>query len=191
MAVQLERVAETNQYHFTVEQYEQMVKTGILHEEERIELLEGEIAPMSTIGWPHSFCVNRLISIFSPYQSQSLLIWSQSPLRFSNSEPAPDFAVIRLRPNLSPSTPPTPADVLLLVEVAESSLGRDRGRKMRLYAREGIPEYWIVNLNDSVIEVYSECVAGEYGVLRIAKPGEVLSLPSELGGAVAVDAILG
>lgn len=175
----------------TTIEYESMIEGGILNEEDRVELLEGEIVEMSPIGWAHSFCVNRLISIFSAYLGQSLLIWSQSPIRLSdNSEPQPDFALIKARPDLSPESPPMPADVLLLVEVADSSLDKDRGRKLRIYAKEGITDYWIVNIPDEAIELYSSPAAGRYAISRIAKRGETLPLPVGLAGTVRVDDIL-
>lgn len=192
MATKLEATVSTATYRFTIEQYERMVKTGIIQEEERVELLEGEIVKMSSIGWSHAFTLNRLILLFSPYQNESALIWSQSPIRLGdNSEPQPDFALIKPRPDLSPDSPPTPDDVILLIEVADSSLGRDRGWKMRLYAREGIAEYWIVNLQDSVVEVYSSRSGNEYTATRIAKPGDKLLLPGGLTGSIAVHDIFG
>jgi len=182
----------TGRKMITTAEYELMVEEGILSEEDRVELLEGEIVEMSPIGWAHSFCVNRLISIFSAYLGQSLLIWSQSPIRLTdNSEPQPDFALIKSRPDLSPASPPTAVDVILLVEVADSSLDKDRGRKLRLYAKDGTTDYWIVNIPDGIIEVYSKPMAGKYGKSHIAKRGETLPLPAGLTGTVKVDDILG
>jgi Uma2 family endonuclease len=83
-----------------------------------------------------------------------------------------------------------PDDTLLIVEMADSSIREDRGRRRSRYAKAGIPEYWIVNLQDDVIEVYSEPVGAGYSTTRLAKPGEVLPLPGGLSGQIAVDTVL-
>ena len=100
-------------------------------------------------------------------------------------------SLLRLRPDLSPKSPPTAADVLLVVEVSDSSVAYDRSVKRRLYAEAGIPEYWIVNLQDQVIEVYSNPVKGEYKRAKQAKRGATLPLPGGLAAVIQVSDILG
>lgn len=110
-----------------------------------------------------------------------------------HSRPQPDVAVLKWRDDLYYSAPPVAHDVLLVIEVADTSLAGDRGRKLGRYAGAGIPEYWIVNLQARVVEVYSgvQADAARYTTERTAYGGETLTLPAGLEGAISVDAIFG
>lgn len=140
---------------FTVEQYYQMVVSGILTECDRVELIEGEIVQMSPIGRNHAVCVDRLTRVFARALPEEVTLRVQNPVRLSDrSEPEPDFAILRGQPGDYLSGHPMPKDVLVLIEVSDSTIEYDREVKAPLYAREGIPELWIIDLNEFKIEVY-------------------------------------
>src|SRR3982751_959748 len=139
---------------FTVEEYYEMARVGILKPDERVELLDGEIVRMNAIGSPHAWCVKRLNRTFSVFDDRCL-VSVQDPLRLDvRSEPEPDIAVIRQ--DAPQDRHPGPAAALLVVEVADSSISVDRRRKRPMYARAGIPEYWVVDLNADRVEIYRD-----------------------------------
>ena len=149
MAVSVERARRL----FTIEEYERMVAAGILAREERIELIDGEIVEMSPIGDPHAAFVANLTHLLVHAVGDRARVWVQGPIRIPpRSVPQPDLALLRPRSYVRQSA--TVADVLLVVEVADTSLHYDRGVKLRLYARAGVPEYWIVDTNAETLEVY-------------------------------------
>jgi Uma2 family endonuclease len=125
---------------FTVEEYHRMAEAGILSEDDRVELIEGELVTMSPIGSRHAACVARLTALLFPVGGRGIL-WVQNPIRLgARSEPQPDVALLRYRPDFYASAHPGPEDVLLVVEVAETSADADRSLKIPLYARYGIPK---------------------------------------------------
>lgn len=191
MAIQQTEQIQIKRRLFTFGEYERMIEAGILQEDERLELIRGEIVKMPPIGFEHGFGVAHVNQVFSKLVGDRALIWPQGPILLpDNSRPEPDTVLLRPRPDLSPKSPPTAEDVILLVEVAQSSAKYDRNTKGPLYAQAGIPEYWIVNLPDGVIEVFTEPSEGVYKQTRKAKRGDTLVLPVELG-TVQVDDILG
>jgi Uma2 family endonuclease len=143
--------------HFSLEHYEHMVEVGAFagEYERRLELLRGEIREMSPIGFVHSQVVTLLTDwSYDVVPRERMVIRIQNPVRIplSESEPEPDLVWVKRR--TSANHHPQPEDVLLLVEVADTSLESDRGEKREIYAESGVPEYWIVNLIDQQIEVY-------------------------------------
>ncbi|MGI8549622.1 MAG: Uma2 family endonuclease [Dehalococcoidia bacterium] len=138
---------------FSIEEYQRMGKFGILHEDERIELIEGEIVRMAAIGSRHVGTVNRLNRDFSRQAGELLLVSVQNPIVLpGDSEPEPDIVLLRPRADDYINVLPGPGDILLVVEVADSSIGYDRRRKLPLYAAAGIPELWIFNLTRNRLE---------------------------------------
>jgi Uma2 family endonuclease len=185
MVVQIERIL------FTADQYEKMIEAGILEEGDNVELLRGEIVRMAPIGLRHAGCVARLVAIFTARLGPSVIVWPQNPIRLmDDTEPEPDVALLKPSANFYSKTRPGPQDILLLVEVADSSLEKDQMMKVPLYAQAGIEILWIVNLIEDVVEVYSTPVAGTYTELRRASRGETLSLPFAERITIAVDEIL-
>lgn len=187
MAVQIERRL------FTLDEYEGLIAAGVFGEEERLELIRGEIVKISPINYPHALCVARLTTLFVISTVDRAFVWPQNnPLRISDhSRPEPDLTLLRWRDDLYAYQPPVVAeDVLLVVEVADTSLPYDRRVKGPLYAEAGIPEYWLVNLRDQVIEIYTDPVEGKYRQTRKARRGEILPLPGGLPGTIEVSAIL-
>jgi Uma2 family endonuclease len=176
MAVEtLQTAVPLTQRRFTVAEYDQMIEAGILTEDERIELIEGMIAEMSPIGVRHARCIRRLIALLSSHIGQSAILDIQNPIHVSDySEPQPD--AVLLKPNAEYYTGhPTPADVLLLIEVADTSLEYDRAVKTPLYALAMIPEVWVVSLADETVNVYTEPADGVYRTIRTLKRGDTLT----------------
>ncbi len=132
-------------HRFTVEQYHEMIEHGIFKEDEPIELIRGEVVRKLPIGNPHAAVVNRLNRLLSKLIQDEAMISIQNPIWLADSEPEPDVAILIYREDLYASRRPGAADVLLLIEVADSSLAYDRDIKGSVYAEAGIGEYWIVN----------------------------------------------
>jgi Uma2 family endonuclease len=142
---------------FTVDEYYQMAAAGILHEDDRVELIEGEIVQMAPIGSHHAGCVDRLNRFFVLHVSDQAIVRIQNPVRLNNrSEPQPDMSLLAPRPDFYTTGHPGPQDVLLVVEVADTSVGFDRGTKIPLYGRARIREAWLVHLTEGHIEVYRQ-----------------------------------
>ena len=151
-------LTQTRQRLFSVDDYYAMAEAGILAPDERVELLDGEIIKMAPIGGRHANCVGQLTDLMSAVGRRAL-VWVQNPVRLdTGSEPQPDLMLIKRRGYSSAH--PGPGDVLLLIEVSDTTIDLDRSDKLPLYARVGIPEVWIVNLPDECVEVYTE-PAGE------------------------------
>ncbi|HET7087775.1 MAG TPA: Uma2 family endonuclease [Anaerolineae bacterium] len=170
MAVQLQRKL------FTIDEYQQMIQAGVFHEDDRLELIEGEIAEMSPISPKHAGCVNRLADLFYDRLRRRAIIAVQNPVRVNQrSEPQPDVALLRPRPTYYGNLHPAPEDVLLIVEVSDTSADYDRDVKMPMYAKAGIPEAWLVSLADGWMEVYREPSPVGYKSIRRVLPGETVS----------------
>ncbi len=152
---------------FTVEEYCAMAEAGILAEDERLELLDGEIILMPPINPPHESGTDQLTGqLLYPLYGRALVRVQGSIMLDDSSLPQPDLAVLRLRDNYQRERA-TAADVLLVIEVADSSLRRDRELKLPHYAAAGIPEVWIANVPARQVEAFSDPVDGVYQSRRI------------------------
>ncbi|MEM6329649.1 MAG: Uma2 family endonuclease [Planctomycetota bacterium] len=165
---------------FSLAQYEHMVACGAFgHPHQmRVELLNGEIVEMSPIGYEHADVVAILVDWATRGMDRSrLMVRPQSPIRLpdSRSAPEPDVAVVKRQSYRTQH--PGPDEVLLVIEVADSSLGYDRGEKLAAYAAAGIPGYWVVNLVDRRLEVYREPAGQAYGVKTVHAAGELAPAP--------------
>jgi len=148
---------------FTVEEYERMAQADILTAAERVELLNGEIVEMSPIGTHHAACVNRLNKLFSQLVGENALVSVQNPIRLSDrSQPQPDLTLLQPRSDFYATAHPQPKDVLLIVEVADTSADYDRQVKIPLYVDAGIVEVWLVDLGVQSLEVYRQPSANGY-----------------------------
>jgi Uma2 family endonuclease len=157
---------------FTVAEYEQMVSAGVLHEDDRLELIEGEIVEMSPIGGLHMQVVNLLTQLLIQQLQGRAVVSVQNPIRLNKSEPQPDFAL--LRPQAARrAIVPSATDVLLVIEVSDTTIEHDRHTKARLYATNGVPETWLINLPEQTIEIYREPVAGRYRSAQTLSGAEV------------------
>ena len=186
MAVQLLR------RRFTADEYHRMGQVGILAEDDRLELLEGEIVEMAPIGSKHQATVDRLNALFSRRLADSATVRVQGPVRLGgDSEPQPDVSLLRLRPDFYQFGHPGPGDVLLLVEVSDTSTEYDREVKVPLYARHGVAEVWLVGLETETVEVYRGPAAQGYQNVSQSVRGQGLSPEFFPGLELAVDDILG
>lgn len=179
-------------YQFNVAEYYRMAETGILKEGDRVELIEGEVIEMSPIGKRHASCVARLTALFGRLFGARAVLWVQNPIRLSDfSEPQPDVTLLKARADFYAQAQATPGDVLLVVEVADTTLAYDRGVKVPLYARAGIPEVWVVDLQQERIEIYSQPAGGQYGQTLTVGRGESFASPTVAGLRLAAEDILG
>ena len=175
---------------FTAEQFFQMIATGILTKDDHVELLEGEILEMTRIGLGHTACTANLVQIFILGIEGRAIVWPSGTIHLSDrSAPQPDLAVLRPNARKYRDAYPMPEDVLLLVEISDSSLRRDRELKLPLYARAGIQEYWIVDAQDEVVDVYASPTNLNYASARTFRRGEFISPAAFPDLAIAVDDI--
>ena len=153
-----------------------MAEVGILEPDERVELIEGEIIVMPPIGPEHAWNVDFASDFITRRLDERLIVRSQNPVRLSdNSEPEPDIAIMLRRPEGYGTAHPTPADVLLIIEVADSSLTYDRNTKAHIYGRSGVPETWVRNLPEDCIERFTEPGADGYAQHTVHRRGETLT----------------
>jgi Uma2 family endonuclease len=162
---------------FTLDEYHRMGETGILHEDDRVELIEGEIVEMSPIGSRHAATVARIHAFFATRLASRTVVWGQNPvvLRTLVSEPQPDVMLLAFRPDFYAGALPELGDVHLLIEVADSSLPYDRRTKLPLYARAGISEFWLVDLDSQRVELHRRPVAARYVDVRLPARSEPFS----------------
>ncbi len=177
---------------FTVEEYHRMVEAGILGEDDRVELIEGEIIEMPPISSAHAGCVDRLAMRLMEGLRRRAIVRVQGPIRLGErSEPMPDLALLRPRADFYASAHPGPEDVWLVIEVAETSGAYDRERKLPLYGRAGIPETWVVDLEREEVVVGRDPSPEGYRTLCIARRGETLAPLAFPDLILSVDEILG
>ncbi|MGI9035429.1 MAG: Uma2 family endonuclease [Pyrinomonadaceae bacterium] len=152
---------------FTIGDYHKMIDAGVFIGNSNWELVEGEIVKKMTVGDYHISCVNRLNYLFSLKLAGKAIVSVQNPVVISEiSEPEPDIALLKFREDFYASGKATAKDVLLLVEVSDSTAGYDRQTKTRIYAEAEIAEVWLVNLPRQIVEVYDEPAGGKYKVVR-------------------------
>lgn len=186
MATQVERRL------LTVEEYDCMVEAGMLWEDSRVELIGGELVRMAAIGRRHAGSITVLNQSLVPKLLGVAILRVQLPVAIPrHDEPEPDITIARSHPDFYRSGHPTPADVLLLIEVSDTTLAYDRGVKLRVYASAWIPEVWVVNLVEDVIERYAEPDGVRYrSVARFGRGERVTSVVLPTIG-LPVDEVLG
>ena len=163
-------------WRFNVDDYYAMAEAGILSHDERVELVNGEIVEMSPIGKRHRSSVYALGHLLSLQLGDQAIVGVQNAVHLDNCrEFQPDVTILRSSDDFYLSDPPGPRDVLLLIEVSDSSLSYDRDVKLSLYAGAGIPEFWIVNIPNGVVEVYTDPSDGEYRTRRVYAADESVS----------------
>lgn len=153
---------------FTVDEYYKLAEVGILKDTDKVELIDGRIINKNAITSQHAGMLNRLTRKFIELLSDKFIVRNQSPIRLNNqSEPEPDVTITKYCRNNYFDNHPTPEDVLVVVEVSDSTLEKDRTIKVPLYAMANIPEYWIINLVDKQIEIYRQPKKGAYHFKQI------------------------
>lgn len=175
MSAIVQELAEVNveRLKWNVRDYERLIQTGFFGEDERIELISGELVTMPPISSGHSGHVKRLNRVLANKLGARATIGVQDPIRLDDeSEPQPDFSILKPRADDYTDSHPTPSDVFWLIEVAETSVDYDRKTKARLYARAGITELWVVDLRANQIEVFREPSPEEYRAHQIFARGD-------------------
>ncbi len=162
---------------FTLDEYHRMGATGILGPDDRVELIEGEIIEMAPIGSRHAAVVARIQHAFSSRLGSRAIVWVQSPLQLPghHSEPVPDVVLLEPRADFYAGGLPGPADVRLVVEVADSSLLYDRRTKLPLYARAGLAEAWLVDFDAGRVEMHRGPGGAGYRRVAVPRPDERFS----------------
>jgi Uma2 family endonuclease len=174
-------------YKLSIDKYEQMIRAGILTENDRVELIRGELLDKMPVGEAHVEVVNRLNRLFAKLLDESVTVSVQNPLVLADSEPEPDIALYTRRGGGKAR----PGDVHLVVEVADSSLEFDRTVKLPLYAESGIREYWIVNLLDEQIEVYRQPqLDGTYSQSKVLRASDTIEPLAFAGISLLASGIL-
>ena len=177
---------------FSVEEYHQMVRARILKEDDRMELIEGEIIEMTPIGPRHAVCVAGLTEHFVRSLSTRAVVWAQSPIHLGPySEPQPDVALLQPPRTRYGNAHPGPEDIFLVIEVADTTVDGDRDRKIPLYARAGIREVWLVDLPAQAIEVYRGPAPDGYRSVQTLRRGRTLTPEAFPDLSLTVDDILG
>lgn len=180
---------------FTVEDYHRLTALGFLGEDDHIELIRGELIEMAARGAAHESCITRLLRVLPGIVGDRATLRCQSPIVLSfDGEPEPDFSILRNREDDYGTAHPTPEDVMMVMEVASSSLDYDREVKLPLYAEAGISHYWIFNLYDRHLETYSEparLASGQFDYLdrRIVTLGNDVALPAFPEQAISLDLV--
>jgi Uma2 family endonuclease len=176
---------------FSVDEYYQMIELGMLKNYEKAEIIEGELIKKMTIGDRHAAIVNSLTRFFVKNVSDDVLVSVQNPVRLSDyNEPEPDVVLADLR-KYDGKRHPRPSEIILIVEVSDSTLKYDRDVKLALYAEAEVPEVWIVNLPNDIIEVHQKPSVGIYQLAKIFKRGETVESEVLFGLSIAADDILG
>ena len=177
---------------FSVKEYYLMAEAGILSPRDRVELIDGEIVQMAPIGSYHAACVDTLSNLFKEMLGRRVIVRVQNPVRLGErSEPEPDVALLRPRADAYRDAHPGPDDVMLIVEVSHSTVEYDRDVKTPLYAEAGIPELWLVNLDEDHIDGLSDPDGAGYRTARRYARGERIAPALLPDAALDVSEILG
>ncbi|MBF2028246.1 MAG: Uma2 family endonuclease [Oscillatoriales cyanobacterium C42_A2020_001] len=168
---------------FTLDEYHRLIELGFLTKRDRVELIRGELVQMVAKGTPHSVCNTALLYELLPVLAGRALVRNQEPVILPlDSEPEPDFAIVRLRADSYLNSHPYPEDIHLLIEVSDSTLSYDQTTKLAVYAENNIQHYWIVNLIAHQLERYSQPFRNEsgesgYRIRQIALRNETVAIP--------------
>lgn len=150
-------------HRFTVDDYYRMAEAGILQPDQRVELLDGQVVEMTPIGRRHAACVDRLTDLFTDMRRGRAVVRVQNPIRLDqHSEPEPDVTLLKPRDDYYAEREPHAYDVLLLIEVCDTTLAKDRDIKLPLYAKAGVVEVWLADLESRAIHVHREPGDGRY-----------------------------
>ena len=185
-------VVEIRRWQFTVADFARMGEAGIFAEDDRVELIDGEVRAMSPIGPRHAAIVKRLNALLSRQVADRAIISVQDPIQLTDySEPLPNIAVLRPRADFYAYAHPVSADVLLVVEVAETSLAYDREEKIPRYAREFIPEVWLIDVVEATVTQYLQPDGARYRGEQTIERGRTLLSPTVSGLQLSIDALFG
>lgn len=192
-AVELEKISSVKKpKRFRVEEFHKMMEAGILPEESGWEIIDGYVIDKMTIGSKHAGTVKRLNKSMSDLLGDTAIVSIQDPIHIDDyNEPEPDVALLKPRQDFYVQSHPMPEDVLLVVEVSDSTVEYDRLIKKAIYAEAGIQEFWLVNFQDNTVECYSQPKNGSYRLAKILERGETIKSNSIENLVLQVDEILG
>lgn len=184
-------MSEPARHRFAVDDYHRMVEAGVLGPDDRVELIEGEVVEMAPIGSRHAGCVMRLDRFFQRRLGDEAIVCVQNPVRASDlSEPQPDVVLLRPRSDDYTSANPAPAEVLLVIQVADTTAAWDRDVKLPLYATAGVIEAWLVDLPAGLAEAWTEPTVGGYGHMRRVGRGRSVAPLAFPEAALSIDDLL-
>jgi Uma2 family endonuclease len=181
---------------FSIEEYHRLTEIGFFQENDRVELIRGELIEMAAKGTKHIFCCQELSSTLPLLLSKQAISRCQEPIvLLGGSEPEPDFAIVQLTSDRYRTTKPEAQDILVVIEVSDSSLAYDRTVKATLYAEAGIQHYWIFNVFDQQLEVLQNPFQNskgefEYGLKQIHPMSATVALPAPLMGSIVLADVL-
>ena len=179
-------------HNFTVSEYQRMGETGVFAPDARVELIEGEIIEMSPIGSRHAAAVDIAARSLMQQIGESAIVRIQNPIVLNDfSEPQPDISLLKYRPDFYREAHPGPDDVMLVIEVADTTVHYDRHTKIPLYARAGIPEALLFNLPEDRLEYFARPETGVYQVNNVLNRGERFESTNVSGVTLDIDMILG
>ena len=185
-------LADVSKKLFTVDEYYRMADAGIFTEDDRVELIEGEIIQMSAIGHRHMVCVNRANDLLTSALKGKAVVSIQNPLRLNQyNEPQPDIVVFKWRADYYASKPYTPEDTLFVIEVSDTTLRYDTKIKLPIYAANGISELWIENLKEDVLLVCRHPAKKTYKTQLTLRRGDSISPLTFPGTSFKVEDLLG
>jgi Uma2 family endonuclease len=177
---------------FTAGEYHQMIEAGVFGQDERLELIDGEIVQMSPIGDRHAACVRRLIALLSRLFADQAIVDVQDPIIVNDDyAPQPDLALLRPRADYYATQTPTAAECLLVIEVGDTSAEFDRQIKAPRYARGGVAELWLIDLEREVVVVHRDPAGDAYRHVQVFRRTETITISALQAPGVAVEAILG
>ncbi len=190
--VQIEKVSPPTPKRFRAEDFRKMTEVGILPEESGWEVIDGYLIDKMSIGSRHAGTVIKIGKFFERLVGNETLVSVQNPIHINEyNEPEPDVALLKPREDFYTNSLPTAPDVLLLVEVSDSTVEYDREIKKTLYAQAEIVEYWLINLKNNTVEVYSQPKDGNYRLARILESGETIEAVAVTNLKLPIDEILG
>jgi Uma2 family endonuclease len=176
---------------FTLEEYHRLGETGFLSEDDRVEFMDGEIIEMSPIGKAHNACINRNTRTLVQRLGERAIVSVQNSVNILENEPLPDIAILRPNPTYYADRLATPEDILLIIEIADSSLAYDQDIKAPKYAKAVVLELWIVDLNDDMIWLYRNPSSKGYLDIKAYQRGEAMTLLAFPDITLTVSDILG
>ncbi len=192
MSANLDLDLLSNLHFITLERYHAMIDADILGENDAVELLNGKIVDMSPIGKFHAVCVDNLAEYFIPLLKNYYRCRQEQPITIpAGSEPEPDYVIAKRHDHQYRTHHPYPEDIYLIIEVADKTLAQDRGSKRRIYASAGINEYWVFNLIERQLEIYTDpdTASGAYQQERVLSSKQTL-INHRIAGTFAVDDLL-
>jgi Uma2 family endonuclease len=186
-------IASTHKRLLTLDEYHRMLESGILADDERVELVRGEIFELTPIGNRHAACLRRLLRLLGAGLGPDLLLDAQNPVLLTGqgSEPQPDLVLLRGREDCYAERAPASEDILLVVEVSDHSLAYDRDVKIPLYAEAGLPEAWLIDLPGGAVVVHRHPALGVYQEVRRLRRGDAFEALARPGLRLRVSSILG